>query len=122
MIFGLIRERKNPPDHRVVLSPTACQKVLNKFPQAGIRAEASPVRVFTDQEYLERLVVDPYHMLDISLTKKFFNDRLNFVLGAKNIFNVEEIPARTVVANYGYNTIKGWGTTYFIKMSYKFSK
>jgi len=51
MIFGLIRERKNPPDHRVVLSPTACQKVLSKFPQAEIRAESSPVRVFKDEEY-----------------------------------------------------------------------
>ena len=51
MIFGLIRERKNPPDHRVVLSPTACQKVLDKFPQAEIRVESSPVRVFEDEEY-----------------------------------------------------------------------
>lgn len=51
MKFGLIRERKNPPDHRVVLSPGACQKVLKMFPDAQILAESSPVRVFDDQEY-----------------------------------------------------------------------
>ena len=53
MIFGLIRERKNPPDHRVVLTPTACQKVLKKYPQADIRVESSPIRVFSDEEYHE---------------------------------------------------------------------
>ena len=53
MIFGLIRERKTPPDHRAVLSPLACQKVLARFPQAEIRVESSPIRVFRDQEYRE---------------------------------------------------------------------
>ena len=51
MHFGIIRERKIPPDHRVVLSPKACQKVLSDFPQAQITVESSPIRVFTDQEY-----------------------------------------------------------------------
>jgi hypothetical protein len=49
--FGIIRERKNPPDKRVVLSPGACQKVLASFPGAKITLEPSPVRVFTDGEY-----------------------------------------------------------------------
>jgi len=49
--FGIIRERKNPPDKRVVLSPGACQKVLASFPEAKITVEPSPVRVFADAEY-----------------------------------------------------------------------
>lgn len=53
MKFGLIRERKNPPDHRVVLSPAACQNVLNRFEGIEIAAEASPIRVFSDAEYRE---------------------------------------------------------------------
>ena len=51
--FGIIRERKNPPDMRVVLSPQACQKVLNTFPEAKITVEPSPLRVFSDEEYRE---------------------------------------------------------------------
>ncbi len=51
--FGIIRERKNPPDMRVVLSPQACQKVLNTFPEARITVEPSPLRVFSDEEYRE---------------------------------------------------------------------
>jgi alanine dehydrogenase len=51
MKFGIIRERKNPPDRRVVLSPTACQKVLQKHPKAEIVVEPSPIRIYTDAEY-----------------------------------------------------------------------
>ncbi len=49
--FGIIRERKNPPDRRVVLSPGACQKVLEAYPTAKITVEPSPLRVFSDEEY-----------------------------------------------------------------------
>ncbi len=49
--FGIIRERKNPPDKRVVLSPSACQKVLKTFPESRITVESSPIRVFSDEEY-----------------------------------------------------------------------
>ena len=52
MKFGLIKERKNPPDHRVVLSPGACQNVLSQFPEAEIQVEPSEIRVFSDEEYV----------------------------------------------------------------------
>ncbi|WP_149275004.1 NAD(P)-dependent oxidoreductase [Pareuzebyella sediminis] len=51
MKFGIIRERKNPPDRRVVLSPEACHKVLRKFKKAEIIVEPSPIRVFSAAEY-----------------------------------------------------------------------
>ncbi|WP_422860641.1 NAD(P)-dependent oxidoreductase [Flagellimonas sp. S174] len=51
MKFGIIKERKNPPDRRVVLSPTECQNVLEQFPKAEIKVETSPIRVFGDAEY-----------------------------------------------------------------------
>ncbi|MGI9546551.1 MAG: NAD(P)-dependent oxidoreductase, partial [Flavobacteriaceae bacterium] len=52
MHFGIIRERKNPPDRRVVLSPPACQKVLESHAESQITVEPSPIRVFTDEEYV----------------------------------------------------------------------
>ena len=54
MKFGIIRERKNPPDRRVVLSPEECQNVLSKFPKAQIFVESSPIRVFSDKEYADK--------------------------------------------------------------------
>lgn len=51
MKFAIIKERKSPPDRRVVLSPQACQKIVEDFPQAQIIVEPSDVRVFKDSEY-----------------------------------------------------------------------
>ena len=51
MKFGLITERKNPPDRRVVFSPSELLQFKNNFPEADIKIESSNVRVFLDQEY-----------------------------------------------------------------------
>lgn len=51
MKFALIKERKNPPDRRVVLSPEACQKIVSDFPHAEILVESSDIRVFKDEAY-----------------------------------------------------------------------
>jgi len=51
MKFGIIKERKDPPDRRVVLSPEACQKVLEIHAKAEIVVEPSPIRVYSDTEY-----------------------------------------------------------------------
>lgn len=51
MKFGIIKERKNPPDKRVVFSPSKLQEFQQKFPQAEIVIESSNIRVFSDKEY-----------------------------------------------------------------------
>jgi alanine dehydrogenase len=51
MKFGIIKERKNPPDRRVVFSPQALVALKNQFPQAEIKVESSDIRVFSDEEY-----------------------------------------------------------------------
>ncbi|MFI8605640.1 NAD(P)-dependent oxidoreductase [Cellulophaga baltica] len=51
MKFGIIRERKNPPDRRVVLSPEACQKLRTKYPEAEIAVESSAIRTYADEDY-----------------------------------------------------------------------
>ncbi|WP_103070828.1 NAD(P)-dependent oxidoreductase [Aquimarina sediminis] len=49
--FGVITERKNPPDRRVVFSPNGLKSVTSKFPHASFVVEKSNVRVFNDAEY-----------------------------------------------------------------------
>jgi len=49
--FALIKERKTPPDRRVVFSPNKCQKVIEDFPDAQIKVESSNVRFFKDEAY-----------------------------------------------------------------------
>lgn len=51
MKFALIKERKNPPDRRVVFSPTELAKVQKQFPQVVFKIESSDIRVFSDESY-----------------------------------------------------------------------
>jgi alanine dehydrogenase len=83
--FGIIRERKNPPDRRVVLSPAACQKVKSSFPQANITVESSPLRVYSDSEYASA---------GIKVTKEM--DNCDVLIGVK------EVPVEALIPNKKY--------------------
>lgn len=51
--FAIIKERKNPPDRRVVFSPSDLKEAAKKFPDARFIVEASDVRVFPDKAYTD---------------------------------------------------------------------
>jgi len=53
MKFGIIKERKNPPDRRVVFSPQKLQEFQQQFPEATIVVESSDIRVFSDAAYVK---------------------------------------------------------------------
>ncbi|SHG89491.1 NAD(P)-dependent oxidoreductase [Flagellimonas flava] len=85
MKFGIIQERKSPPDRRVVLSPTECQNVLQAFPEAQILVETSPIRVFTDDEYAE---------MDIPV--------VSAMQDADVLLGVKEVPIDALIPNKKY--------------------
>ncbi len=51
MRIGIIQERKNPPDRRVVFSPKTCTEIIKQFPQVAFKIESSTIRVFSDDAY-----------------------------------------------------------------------
>jgi alanine dehydrogenase len=51
MKFGILKERKNPPDRRVVFTPSELLRFKEKYPEAEIVVERSDIRVFKDEEY-----------------------------------------------------------------------
>ncbi len=85
MKFGIIRERKNPPDRRVVLSPEACQKVLSSYEDAEIIVEPSPIRTYTDAEYKD---------LEIRVASKMKD--CDVLLGVK------EVPIKSLIPGKKY--------------------
>lgn len=85
MKFGIIKERKNPPDRRVVLSPEACQKVLWNHKKAQIIVEPSPIRTFTDAEY---------KTLGLEVAPKM--EECDVLIGVK------EVPIEALIANKKY--------------------
>ena len=53
MKFAIIKERKNPPDRRVVFSPEDLKQLKTNFPEAELVVESSDIRVFQDADYQE---------------------------------------------------------------------
>jgi len=72
MKFGIIRERKNPPDKRVVLTPNACKVLNGTFKDIEIIVESTSNRTYADQEYKANgiEVVDDVSSADVLLGVK----------------------------------------------------
>jgi len=72
MKIALIKERKNPPDRRVVLTPEQARELLDKYPDLQIVAEKSDIRAYTDEEYKQAgiKVVDDVSDADVLLGVK----------------------------------------------------
>ncbi|MFN2261874.1 MAG: NAD(P)-dependent oxidoreductase, partial [Psychroflexus sp.] len=51
MKIGIIKERKTPPDRRVVFSPQKAKSVEKEFEDLKFVVESSDIRVFSDQAY-----------------------------------------------------------------------
>ncbi len=85
MKFGIIKEGKNPPDKRVVLTPHACKALKETFKELEIIVEKSENRIFTDQEYVSN---------GIEVT--------NDVSSADVLLGVKEVPIKALVPNKKY--------------------
>lgn len=85
MKFGIIKERKNPPDKRVVFSPKKLQEFKAQFPQAKIKVESSDIRVFLDEDYQ-------------NLSIEVAND----VSDCDVILGVKEVPVAALIPNKKY--------------------
>ncbi|QWX84369.1 alanine dehydrogenase [Cellulophaga sp. HaHaR_3_176] len=85
MKFGIIRERKNPPDKRVVLSPKACNKLITTHKNAEVFIEPSPIRTFADAEYEDKGLSISSNMEDCDV-----------------LIGVKEVPIANLIANKKY--------------------
>ena len=85
MKFGIIKERKNPPDRRVVFSPDELVQFKNKFPQADITVESSDIRIFSDESYQEKGFEIAQDLSDCDV-----------------LFGVKEVPIINLIPNKSY--------------------
>lgn len=85
MQFGIIKERKNPPDRRVVFTPEELVRLQKEHPEIGIKVESSDIRVFSDEAYkkLGITVADDISDCDV-------------------FFGVKEIPVEYLIPNKKY--------------------
>lgn len=85
MKFAIIKERKNPPDRRVVFSPETLAEAQLDFPDAQFIVESSDIRVFSDSEYKEKgfVVTDDISDADVMI-------------------GVKEVPIESLIPNKKY--------------------
>ena len=85
MKFGIIKERKNPPDRRVVFTPEELVRLKTEHPDAEIKIESSDIRVFTDKQYSD-------------LGLQIVSD----VTDCDVLFGVKEVPVEALISNKKY--------------------
>ncbi|WP_299890701.1 NAD(P)-dependent oxidoreductase [uncultured Lacinutrix sp.] len=85
MKFAIIKERKNPPDRRVVFSPKDLKTLQEQFSNAEIVVESSDIRVFKDSEYKD---------LGFNVSENITN--------ADVMFGVKEVPIKDLIPNKKY--------------------
>ncbi|MBC7846477.1 MAG: alanine dehydrogenase [Flavobacterium sp.] len=85
MKFGIIKERKNPPDKRVVFSPDELVRLKQLHPELSVKVESSDIRVFSDEQYENRGIEVTNDVSDC-----------DFLLGIK------EIPVEDLIPNKSY--------------------
>ena len=85
MKFAIIKERKNPPDRRVVFSPEKLAEARAQFPQAEFVVESSDIRVFSD---------DAYRAQGFTVT--------NDVSDCDVMIGVKEVPLEALIPNKKY--------------------
>jgi alanine dehydrogenase len=85
MQFGIIKERKNPPDRRVVFTPEELVRLQKEYPEATIKVESSDIRVFSD---------DAYKNLGIEVADD--------ITDCDVFFGVKEIPVEYLIPNKKY--------------------
>ena len=83
--FAVIKERKSPPDSRVVLTPNACKELLENYHQSSIVVESSDIRAFSNAEYSDK-------GLEVS----------NDVSDAQVMIGVKEVPIDSLIADKTY--------------------
>lgn len=85
MQFGIIKERKNPPDRRVVFTPEELVRLQKEFPDVVIKVESSEIRVYND---------DAYRNLRIQVSED--------ISDCDVFFGVKEIPVEYLIPNKKY--------------------
>ncbi len=71
---GVLRETKNPPDRRVVVSPKKAKEIMEKFPQVELFVQKAENRCFSNKEYSD---------LGINLVDNI--DDCDILLGVKEV-------------------------------------
>jgi hypothetical protein len=85
MKIGILREGKTPPDKRVPFTPEQCVMINNNFTNVQIVVQPSPIRCFSDAEYLAKGISIQENLSDCDI-----------------LIGVKEVPIEQLIENKKY--------------------
>ncbi len=85
MKIGIIKERKSPPDRRVVLTPNQITKALQNHSTLEIVVESSDIRIYNDQSYIDQNIEVSVDLHDADV-----------------LIGVKEVPVENLIPNKTY--------------------
>jgi alanine dehydrogenase len=85
MKFGIIKERKNPPDRRVVFAPDELARLKQIYQNVIVKVESSDIRFFSDEDYRNLGIEVADDISDCSI-----------------FFGVKEVPIDYLIADKSY--------------------
>jgi alanine dehydrogenase len=85
MKFGIIKERKSPPDRRVVFSPDELARLKQLYQGIEVKVESSDIRIFTDTQFKNMGIEVADDISDCDL-----------------FFGVKEVPIENLIPNKSF--------------------
>ena len=85
MKFGILKERKSPPDRRVIFSPNELVKLKQEYQNVSVKVERSDIRIFEDSQY-----------------ESFGIEVAEDISDSDILFGVKEVPVEYLIPNKSY--------------------
>jgi alanine dehydrogenase len=85
MKFGILKERKSPPDRRVVFSPDELIRFKQFYQDASVKVESSDIRIFSDAQYEDQGIEISEDINDCDV-----------------LFGVKEVPIDSLISDKSY--------------------
>ena len=85
MKFGILKERKSPPDRRVIFSPNELVKLKQEYQNVSVKVERSDIRIFEDSQY-----------------ESFGIEVADDISDSDILFGVKEVPVEYLIPNKSY--------------------
>ena len=85
MKFGILKERKSPPDRRVIFSPNELVRLKQEYQNVSVKVERSDIRIFEDSQY-----------------ESFRIEVADDISDSDILFGVKEVPVEYLIPNKSY--------------------
>lgn len=118
-------------DPMTFLSPDVMVHASYRIPKAEVNLNVfykynGPKPVFSVNNSVQSGTRNAFNMMDVSLSKNFWKDRVQVTVGGKNLIGIKNVAAANIASvghNFNANAMNvGWGRTFFASLTLNYSR